>query len=103
MLGNLFLYPGGQKDAASLALLCKSLADARLKGTMFLRVWAHVCAPHSCHRFNVGEAGPAVMVETLKCGPRRTVPKLRSREYSAAAKILNLHRDLRSFEYSGLM
>ena len=45
MLVNLLLYPGGQRDAASLALLCKSLADVRLSDTVFLRVRACVCAP----------------------------------------------------------
>ena len=53
MLVNLLLYPGGQRDAASLALLCKSLADVRLSDTVFLRGWACVCAPHSRHRCNV--------------------------------------------------
>ena len=45
MLVNVLLYPGGQRGAASLALLCKPLADARLLDTEFLRVWVYVCAP----------------------------------------------------------
>ena len=43
--GELVLAPGRQRDAASLALLCKSLADVRLSDTVFLRVWVCVCAP----------------------------------------------------------